>query len=176
MRCARRQNLPMAAVSIRDMTPSDLEWAHDLNQANVPEVGAETPAAFAHLLDVAAVALVGELDGAPAAMAIAMLAGVDYSSTNYAWFCERYTHPLYLDRVAVAATARRHGLGRALYAEVEQRGRQVAPDVEAFCLEVNTNPPNHTSMAFHHALGFVDLAERDTPKGVRVMMMSRPLA
>jgi len=51
----------------------------------------------------------------------------------------------------------------------------VAPDVEAFCLEVNTDPPNHTSMAFHHALGFVDLAERDTPKGVRVMMMSRPL-
>jgi len=58
---------------------------------------------------------------------------------------------------------------------VEQRGRQVAPDVEAFCLEVNTDPPNPTSMAFHHALGFVDLAERDTPKGVRVMMMSRPL-
>lgn len=170
-----RQTPAMADVTVRNMTVDDLAWAHALNQANVPEVGSETADAFAHLLDVAVVALIAELDGTPSAMAIAMLAGADYHSTNYAWFCERYAHPLYLDRIAVAASARRHGLGRMLYAEVERRGRLAAPEVDMFCLEVNTEPRNDVSLAFHHALGFDDLAERDTPKGIRVMMMARPI-
>lgn len=163
-------------VTIRPMTSADLGWAHVLNEANVPAVGTETTEEFAHLLDVASVALVAECDGAPAGFCIVMSAGADYDSVNYLWFSARHDEFLYLDRVAIDERHRRRGIGRALYREVEARGLTARPAATVFCLEVNIEPRNDASLDFHHSLGFREAGQQSTPYGTRVSLMTRPLA
>ena len=163
-------------VTIRPMTSADLGWAHVLNEANVPAVGTETTEEFAHLLDVASVALVAECDGAPAGFCIVMSAGADYDSVNYLWFSARHDEFLYLDRVAIDERHRRRGIGRALYGEVEARGLIARPAASVFGLEVNIEPRNDASLDFHHSLGFREAGQQSTPYGTRVSLMTRPLA
>ncbi|MGA1522183.1 MAG: GNAT family N-acetyltransferase [Ilumatobacteraceae bacterium] len=165
-----------AGVTIRPMTSADLGWAHVLNEANVPAVGTETAEEFAHLLDVASVALVAMCEGAPAGFCIVMSAGADYDSVNYLWFAARHDEFLYLDRVAIDERHRRRGIGRALYAEVEAQGLIARPAASVFCLEVNIEPRNDASLDFHHALGFREAGQQSTPYGTRVSLMTRPLA
>jgi predicted GNAT superfamily acetyltransferase len=85
-----------------------------------------------------------------AGFAIAIARGTDYDSDNYRWFSERYERFLYLDRIAVAATHRRHGVGGALYDAMEATA---APLGRMVC-EVNVEPLNEVSLAFHRARGY----------------------
>ena len=165
-----------AGVTIRPMTSADLGWAHVLNEANVPAVGTETAEEFAHLLDVASVALVAMCEGAPAGFCIVMSGGTAYDSVNYLWFAARHDEFLYVDRVAIDERHRRRGIGRALYAEVEAQGLVARPAASVFCLEVNIEPRNDASLDFHHALGFREAGQQSTPYGTRVSLMTRPLA
>ena len=41
--------------------------------------------------------------------------GQDYSSENYRWFCRQYKGFVYIDRIVLAPSVQRQGLGRALY-------------------------------------------------------------
>ena len=89
---------------------------------------------------------------------ISNLPGRPYDSANYRWFAARYDDFLYLDRVAVGERHRRRGVGGAIYEEMELRAR---PSGRMLC-EVNLEPPNHPSLAFHSARGSVSPA-RLTP-------------
>lgn len=162
-------------ITVRTMTPDDLDWCHALNQHNVPALGTETPGDFARLLDIAAVALVAEADGVRAGFAISMIERTDYASVNYRWFAERHAAFVYLDRVAVADTHKGLGVGRAIYDETERLGRLASPAATVFCLEVNLEPRNDESLAFHHRLGFAEAGQLRTPSGKLVSLMTRPL-
>ena len=60
-----------------------------------------------------------------------------------------------MDRVAVAAAARGRGHARRLYADL---GRHVAVrGHDMMACEVNVDPPNPASDAFHAALGFAKI-------------------
>ena len=100
----------------------------------------------------------------------------DYGSGNFVWFRERYESFVYLDRVAISPTFQRRGIGRALYDEVERLVVERMPHAAEFCLEVNVRPRNDTSLAFHDALGFVEVAQRETDYGARVSMMTKRLS
>jgi hypothetical protein len=163
-------------ITVRAMTPDDLEWCHALNQHNVPALGTETSDDFARLLDIAAVAVVAEVDGHRAGFAISMIEGTDYASVNYRWFAERYPALVYLDRVAVADTHKGLGIGRAIYDETDRLGRLASPAATVFCLEVNLEPRNDESLAFHDRLGFGEVGQLRTPSGKLVSLMTRPLA
>lgn len=76
----------------------------------------------------------------------------DYDSTNFLWFRERYPRFAYVDRIAVARSARGRGLARQLYDDMFAIARAEGHTV-AVC-EVNAEPPNPRSDAFHAALGF----------------------
>jgi len=69
--------------------------------------------------------------------------GADYRSVNYGWFSARYDDFVYLDRVAIAADHRGHGIGSRLYDEVERRTR-----AGWFTLEVNPPPAQRRLVAF----------------------------
>lgn len=71
---------------------------------------------------------------------------------NFAWFKARHRRFLYIDRVAVAACARGRGLARALYETLFDAAQ--AGGWPMVCAEVNADPPNPASDAFHEALGF----------------------
>jgi predicted GNAT superfamily acetyltransferase len=102
------------------------------------------------ILALAHRSLVAEIAGEIAGFAIAIARGTDYDSDNYRWFSERYERFLYLDRIAVAATHRRHGVGGALYDAMEATA---APLGRMVC-EVNVEPLNEVSLAFHRARGY----------------------
>jgi len=81
----------------------------------------------------------------------------DYDSPNFLWFRQRYPRFVYVDRVVVAAEARGRGHARRLYeelfAEVARAGHSIVT------CEVNADPPNPASNAFHAALGFAEVGD-----------------
>jgi len=78
-----------------------------------------------------------------------------YGSPNYLWFRERYPRFVYIDRVVVSPAARRRGHAQRLYADLSQRA--AAGRHSVICCEVNLDPPNPASDAFHAALGFTEV-------------------
>ena len=168
-------------MRIRDYTAADLEAVHAINQAEVPAVGDETPEALARIGELSTIALVavddGNADGEGSIAGFCMVLepGTEYESGNYRWFDERFDSFVYLDRVAIAPSFQRLGLGRRFYAEVERLAAERCPDAEQFTLEVNLRPRNDTSLAFHAALGFVEVGRRETSYGALVSLMAKPL-
>lgn len=81
----------------------------------------------------------------------------NYDSPNFVWFRERYEHFIYVDRVVVAAHARGRGHARLLYRDLFDHA-QSAGHTLVTC-EVNTDPPNAASDAFHAALGFAEVGD-----------------
>jgi uncharacterized protein len=79
----------------------------------------------------------------------------DYDSPNFLWFRARYVRFVYVDRIVVAASARGRGHARRLYDELFQHARRAGHD-RVVC-EVNHEPPNPASDAFHAALGFSEV-------------------
>jgi predicted GNAT superfamily acetyltransferase len=72
----------------------------------------------------------------------------------------------------VAPHAHGRGLGRLLYDAVVDRARALGLG-EVTC-EVNLEPPNPGSLAFHRRLGFAQVGEQVTTGGsVRVALLAR---
>ncbi len=79
----------------------------------------------------------------------------DYDSVNFRWFRDRCPRFVYIDRIIVAKAARGGGIAGALYAELFATAR--AAGHHTIAAEVNSQPPNPASEAFHEALGFVEV-------------------
>ena len=80
-----------------------------------------------------------------------------YDSPNFLWFRERYKRFVYVDRVVVAATARGRGHARRLYEDLFDHVRRAGQAIVT--CEVNADPPNPASDAFHAALGFAEVGD-----------------
>lgn len=125
-----------------------------LNNDHAQELSLLTPARTAELIGMAYLARrVGEAD----AFLLAFDQSSSYDSPNYLWFRARYPRFVYVDRVVVAPARRGQGLGRQLYAELFERAR--ADGHTLVGCEVNRNPPNPISDAFHAVLGFTEVGE-----------------
>jgi predicted GNAT superfamily acetyltransferase len=154
---------------IRQITPADMARVLDLNEANVPAVGSLDADRLAALVRQSPIALVVEVDDIIVGFCLVLGSGADYDSVNYRWFAERYDDHMYLDRVAFDAAFQGRGLGTLVYAEVE-RLLGSFDGVKRLTLEINFEPPNEQSLAFHSRRGFVEVGQQDTPYGIRVSM------
>ena len=171
--------------TLRPATAADLPAVVALNRANQPEVGPLTEERAARFLAMAELFLVavdtpvdtpGDTPGdavgeAVVGFVIVLAEGCDYDSPNYGWFSARFPSFAYVDRVAVAATYRGRGLGRALYDAAVDRTRAARRPV--LCAEVNVEPRNDVSLAFHERYGFRALDEVADPRyeTLRVVML-----
>ena len=157
-------------AELRAVTQEDHPALLALNNAHAAELNFEDPARFERLLAAAVFsAAIGPL-GDPDAFLLAFDDRTPEQGPNHAWFLARHPRFLYVDRVCVAPRARGRGLARALYAGVFEAAR--AAGMPLVCCEVNTEPPNPGSDAFHAALGFVEVARRvleDRGKAVRYL-------
>jgi hypothetical protein len=158
---------------IRDIGVDDLPALHEINDANVPEVGEVTADQLARLIELSEIAVLVEIDGVAAGFALVLALGTDYQSVNYRWFSERYDEVMYLDRVAFDARFQRRGLGTLLYDEIERQAADAG--IAAVTLEVNVEPANPPSMAFHGSRGYAEVGRQDTPYGTVVSMMRKEL-
>ncbi len=167
------------AVLLRDLADGDLDAALALNNESVPAVNPLDGPELARLVASTMVSLVAVVDGAFAGFCMVMPPGVDYASLNYTWFGAHagdlgYESFAYLDRIAVAPSARRLGIGRAFYRRLvdELSGR-----VPVLFCEVNVRPRNDASLAFHEAVGFREVGQQDTDGGAkRVSLLALDLA
>ena len=104
---------------------------------------------------------------------IGMTPDVPYGSGNFKWFLDRSDDFVYIDRIAVSPWFRKRGIAARLYADIEKYARTLG--ARRLTLEVNVQPRNDVSLAFHERMGFTSLDERDTDYGTRVVMMEKML-
>ncbi len=159
-------------ATIREFHDDDLVTLVGLNRDAVPEVGEADEQRLAWIIDQSVTTLVVEDGGLVVAFVIVLGPGADYDSTNYRFFADRYGSFAYIDRVVVAPSHQRGGLGARMYDEVEKR---VSGEAAVLTAEVNVTPPNPNSLAFHAARGFESVGEQDSHDGKRVRMFLKDL-
>jgi uncharacterized protein len=157
---------------IRALEPSDLERVLVINEANVPEVSTLDLGRLQALVDDSAFSLVVDVDGVVAGFCLVLGPGSTYASVNYRWFMDRFTDAMYLDRVAFSSEFQGRGFGTALYDDVHRRVASI-DGMARWTLEVNLDPPNTASLAFHAARGFREVGQQHTPYGITVSLMER---
>jgi predicted GNAT superfamily acetyltransferase len=146
-----------------ELAPGDLDDLCRLNNDAMPAVPFTGADEMAALVGLATHCLGVIDDGRLAAFLIALGPGIAYDSENYRWFEGRGAQHLYVDRIVVDAAARSAGLGRRLYAEVFALAR--AEGLAEVTCEVNVDPPNPRSLAFHARLGFEEVGRQRTKGG-----------
>jgi uncharacterized protein len=112
-----------------------------------------------------------EVDERIVGFVVTMAPGSDYNSENYRWHARRYDDRFYyLDRIVIAEDMTRRGLAGFVYDAMED----VARGFGRMTLEVNIDPPNHGSLAFHERRGYVEVGRLGEPGHV-VGLMAKEL-
>ncbi len=159
---------------LREMLPGDLaavlalncEWEHVASPLTLDELE--------RLHGIAVLRVVAAVGEAVVAFALAFGPGVDYASPNYRWFDSGPCDFLYIDRVMVSSAAQRSGIGDALYARVFERARAIG--ARRVVCEVDVEPLNAASDAFHRRWGFVEVGTQRVAGGAkRVSLRERVL-
>ncbi|HET8983563.1 MAG TPA: GNAT family N-acetyltransferase [Pedococcus sp.] len=159
------------SVLLRDIADLDVPLVLDLNERNVELLAPLDAARLDQLSTWAHRAQVIEVAGEPAGFVITIPAGTDYDSPNYRWFSALYGSSFhYLDRIVFEDRFRRRGLGSVVYDMIEAD----AATAGRLALEVNAEPPNPASLAFHAARGFAEVGRLGGP-GKTVAMLAKDL-
>ena len=159
--------------AITDVTAADLAAVLMLNESEVPHLGTVDIEQLRWFASNATYFRVAKNNQQLAAFLVGLRPGTDYGSLNYRWFCNRYEEFAYVDRVAVAASARRHGLASRLY---DDFAAAMPDSVKIMTCEVNIRPPNDESMRFHTRLGFGEVGTQVTDNGSKeVALLLRAL-
>jgi uncharacterized protein len=148
---------------------ADLDVLLALSNAQEPEIGIFTRAALAELV---AISFRTRMTQARNAFLVALSEKAPEIAPNYHWFAERFDRFVYVDRVVVAPAARRRGLASLLYRDLIDAAERAG--FSRICCEVNVDPPNPGSDAFHTALGFAEIGRAYLPdrgKTVRYLML-----
>ncbi len=156
---------------LRPVTDADVADVLALNEANVEMLAPMDAVRLAQLQAWALRVDVIDVEGAFAGFVITMGPGTDYDSENYRWFSARYGNAFhYLDRIVLADSFRRLRLGSAVYDVVEAD----AAAAGRLTLEVNAEPPNPASLAFHTGRGYAEVGRLGSP-GKTVALMAKRL-
>ncbi len=157
-------------VRIRTFGQDDVPRALALNEANVELLAPLDEERLLVLRGLAHRAGVIEVDGAFGGFVLTFAPGSSYDSENYRWFGERYDDFYYLDRIVLEPSVRRRGVGSQVYDEIER----VAAPFGRMALEVNLEPPNPGSLAFHAARGYTEVGRLGDPSH-RVTLLTKDL-
>ncbi len=154
--------------SPRPIQDSDLAWVHALNQAHRVALSSLSRERLEVLLGRAFLARVVD---DRAAFMLTFDQDADYDSPNFLWFKGQLARFVYVDRVVVSPDHRRQGLAGLLYDELFRFARDQG--TERIVCEVNADPPNPGSDAFHAARGFTVMGQAslaDRAKSVRYLV------
>jgi uncharacterized protein len=158
-------------LTLRPINDDDIPPILGLNERNVEALAPMDEAKLAELRELADRFDVVDVEGAFGGFVITFLPGTAYESDYYSWFDARYGNDFYyLDRIVLHEDFRRHGLGSFVYDEMEA----VAATYGRLTLEVNVEPPNDPSLAFHAGRGFTEVGRIGNETKV-VALMEKPL-
>jgi predicted GNAT superfamily acetyltransferase len=144
-----------------------------INAAGQPGVSPLTPAELGLVRTEAPLFEVAELDRELVGYLIAYLDTSVYDGEEFNWFRQHFTGFLYIDQIAVAQSSRHAGVGAQMYQLLEQRARQQG--LTSLTCEVNLEPPNPVSLAFHSRQRFVEVGTLTTSDGRTVSLRRKEL-
>jgi uncharacterized protein len=155
-------------LTLRPMTDSDVSTVLALNAADVAALSPLDRERLTWLRKQAAHALIARLAGEVVGFVLTFAPGSGYDSDNFDWFSRRYrSRFLYLDRIVIDSGYRRRGIAGRVYDALEDEARAYGRLV----CEVNTQPPNPASLAFHSARGYAEVGHLSHgPDKVTVML------
>ena len=138
-----------------------------LNNVHAEQTSLLDATRLRHMLATAFhVAAIGELD----AFLIAFDQAADYDSPNFLWLRARHSRFVYVDRIVTAPQSR--GLGHASRLYRDLFARAAAAGHDRILCEVNLDPPNPGSDAFHARMAFAEIGRatwQDGGKTVRYL-------
>ena len=148
---------------IRQITPQDLASVLAINNEAVPAVNALTASELSDIVNISEKAWVVDEGDKIVGVLIVLGPRESYGSANYTWLNSQFTNFCYVDRIIIATSGKRKGYGKALYLALEEHA--VSTGVEMLLCEVNVEPENPQSMAFHESLGWVPFQDREHGPG-----------
>ncbi|MGN6370974.1 MAG: GNAT family N-acetyltransferase [Phycisphaerae bacterium] len=96
----------------------------------------------------------------------------DYDDTEMREFRRRVAEPfVYICQVVIGSEHRRRGIGRGLYDAVVEEAKRTG--VGVLCCDVNTEPANPVSLAFHRELGFERIGDGVASNGFGVAFLAK---
>lgn len=150
---------------IRPMKPADFDWVLRLNQSHESATSVLDMTALVELVGCSSACMVTDDE---TGFLIAQNQACAARSVNFHWFKQRFERFCYVDRIVVSEHAAGQGLGRKLYQAVFE----LAGDDPVVC-EVNLDPPNPGSDAFHQKLGFDEVGRASLANGKTVRYLIR---
>lgn len=160
-------------MELRDAAPGDYPEILRLNRQALPHVNDISPQMLEELAGQSLLMPVVRVAGRLAGFVIVLDETARYGSPNFQYFRRCYPSFAYVDRIVVADPFRRQGLSSALYGHV---ARGCAGCKPVLTCEVNLQPPNPGSLAFHEAAGFRAVGVQDTEGGAKtVQLMAKTL-
>jgi uncharacterized protein len=155
---------------IRPLRETDLDWALAMNAVLAVEL---SPLTRQKLMDIVDAAFYARLVEPQRGFLTAFDQAADYRSPNFLWFKARLPRFVYVDRVAVAEAARGRGIARGLYNDLFAAARDAGHD--RIVCEVNVDPPNPASDAFHARFGFSEIGRAALSGGKVVRYLTTTL-
>ena len=163
-------DIPIHSISAVDAATDAALLA--LNNAHIRETSHLSPEAWRELIGQSFAATCVDGDGA---LLIVLDHDADYDNANFDWFRARYQRFAYVDRIIVAERLRGQGAAEALYRHLFEQA--AAAGLERVVCEINLDPPNPASDAFHARLEFDIVGEaRLEDRGKTVRYFVRELA
>lgn len=159
-------------LAIRDVLEHDLDAVLALNNAADGGISPMDGTQLHHFHQIADYFRVAEVDGHLAGFLIALREHADYAGENFSWFRQRYERFAYIDRIVVANTYRRHGLGRVFYSDVQSFAE---PRVPMLTCAVVLEPRDDVAVLFHGTYGFSEVGQHVTTGGRHVGLLSKDL-
>jgi predicted GNAT superfamily acetyltransferase len=156
---------------LRPIAEADVPAVLALNHRFVDLLSPLDAERLLRLVGLADHADVVEVDERVVGFVLTMAPGSEYDSENYRWHAQQFDDAFYyLDRIVIAEEMRRRGLAGFVYDAMEDVARRFG----RMTLEVNVDPPNHGSLAFHERRGYVEVGRIGEPGHV-VGLMAKEL-
>ncbi|MDX2276692.1 MAG: GNAT family N-acetyltransferase [Hyphomonadaceae bacterium] len=158
------------SISPRKLTEADFDWVLALSAGHEVETGKLDRTKLAQMAAAAySITVIGERG----CYLITFDQDSAYDSPNFIWFRARYPRFVYVDRIVVDPAVRGAGFARALYEDFFARAR--ADGHKLACCEINLDPPNPGSDAFHARMGFAEVGQAKLANGKSVRYLTRSL-
>jgi predicted GNAT superfamily acetyltransferase len=161
------------ALTIHPAQNQDFEPVLAINEAGRPGVSFLTLAELAAICAGGSHCHVAKLDREIVGYVIIYTDTDSYDGEEFNWFKLNFARFLYIDQIAIARSARGAGVGAHIYRLLEQRARGRA--LTSLVCEVNLDPPNPVSLAFHARQCFVEVETLATADGRMVSLQRKEL-
>ena len=160
MATSGRNTHALSDLSLLDTNPVLL-----LNNASAKETSVLDEAGLKALLNMAFYAR--GVDHGATAFLIALEHNAPYVNQNFRWFQSSRASFVYIDRIIVSSSARGQGIAKLLYEDLMAAAKRGGHD--RLVCEVNIEPPNPISEAFHRAMGFHAIGQATIHNGAKTV-------